>query len=71
MRAAMTRRSISEAAEAIDAIDSPTDGLDDGSLSITSQSTGPVTGIFIIVHQCNFALNVRHYKIAFYAFLSF
>lgn len=42
----MTRRSVTEAEEAIDAIESPTDGLEDGSLTITSQSTGPVTGIF-------------------------
>lgn len=44
MRAAMTRRSLS-ASEAIDEVDSPVDGLEDGSLSIPSQTTGNVTGI--------------------------
>lgn len=43
MRAAMTRRSLS-ASEAIDEVDSPVDGLEDGSLSIPSQTTGNVTG---------------------------
>lgn len=45
MRAAMTRRSVPEAAEAIDAIDSPTDDLDNGSLTIVPQVSGQVTGI--------------------------
>lgn len=45
MRAAMTRRSVSEAAEAIDAIDSPTDDLDNGSLAIVPQTSGQVIGI--------------------------
>lgn len=40
----MTRRSLS-ANEAIDEIDSPVDGLGDGSLSIPSETTGYVTGI--------------------------
>lgn len=40
----MTRRSLS-ASEAIDEVDSPVDGLEDGSLSIPSQTTGNVTGI--------------------------
>lgn len=44
MRAAITRRSLS-ASEAIDEVDSPVDGLEDGSLSIPSQTTGNVTGI--------------------------
>lgn len=44
MRAAMTRRTLTNATEAIDEIDSPVDGLEDGSLSITSQTTGNVTG---------------------------
>lgn len=39
----MTRRSLS-ASEAIDEIDSPVDGLEGGSLSIPSQTTGNVTG---------------------------
>lgn len=39
----MTRRSLS-ASEAIDDVDSPVDGLEDGSLSIPSQTTGNVTG---------------------------
>lgn len=43
MRAAMTRRSLS-ASEAIDEVDSPVDGLEDGSLSIPSQTSGNVTG---------------------------
>lgn len=47
MRAAMTRRSLS-ASEAIDEIDSPVDGLEGGSLSIPSQTTGNVTGTFFI-----------------------
>lgn len=46
MRAAMTRRSLS-ATEAIDEIDSPVDGLESGSLSIPSQTTGNVTGKFL------------------------
>lgn len=40
----MTRRSLS-ASEAIDEVDSPVDGLEDGSLSIPTQTTGNVTGI--------------------------
>lgn len=40
----MTRRTLTSASEAIDEIDSPVDGLEDGSLSITSQTTGNVTG---------------------------
>lgn len=40
----MTRRSLS-ASEAIDEIDSPVDGLEGGSLSIPSQTTGNVTGL--------------------------
>lgn len=44
MRAAMTRRTLPNASEAIDEVDSPVDGLEDGSLSITSQTTGNVTG---------------------------
>lgn len=43
MRAAMTRRSLN-ASEAIDEVDSPVDGLEDGSLSIPSQTSGNVTG---------------------------
>lgn len=39
----MTRRSLS-ANEAIDEIDSPNDGLDYGSLSIPTETTGNVTG---------------------------
>lgn len=39
----MTRRSLS-ASEAIDEVDSPVDGFEDGSLSIPS-TTGNVTGI--------------------------
>lgn len=43
----MTRRSLS-ASEAIDEVDSPTlDGLEGGSLSIPTQTTGNVTGIHI------------------------
>lgn len=42
----MTRRSLS-ASEAIDEIDSPVDGLEGGSLSIPSQTTGNVTGNFL------------------------
>ncbi|XP_055295359.1 sorting nexin-21 [Sitodiplosis mosellana] len=45
MRAAMTRRSLS-ASEAIDEVDSPVDGLEDGSLSIPSQTTGNVTDVW-------------------------
>lgn len=41
----MTRSTLlSNATEAIDEVDSPVDGLDDGSLSITPQTTGNVTG---------------------------
>lgn len=40
----MTRRTLASASEAIDEVDSPVDGLEDGSLSITSQTTGNVTG---------------------------
>lgn len=40
----MTRRTLTSATEAIDEIDSPVDGLEDGSLSITPQTTGNVTG---------------------------
>lgn len=39
----MTRRSLSSN-EIIDEIDSPVDGLEDGSLSIPAQTTGNVTG---------------------------
>lgn len=44
MRAAMTRRNIVNANEAIDEADSPVDGLEDGSLQITPQTTGNVKG---------------------------
>lgn len=51
----MTRRSLS-ASEAIDEIDSPVDGLEDGSLSIPSQTTGNVTGINPLSIQSPFML---------------
>lgn len=46
MRAAMTRRAIN-AAEAIDETDSPVEGLEEGTLSIRSQTTGNVKGMFL------------------------
>lgn len=46
----MTRRSLS-ASEAIDETDSPVDGLEDGSLSIPTQTTGNVTGMTAFVHK--------------------
>lgn len=44
MRAAMTRRTLVNAHEAIDEVDSPTDGLEDGTLTIDSQTTGNIKG---------------------------
>lgn len=40
----MTRRTLVSASEAIDEADSPVDGLEDGALAISSQSTGNVKG---------------------------
>lgn len=44
MRAAMTRRTLVSANEAIDEADSPVDGLEGGTLTIDSQSTGNIKG---------------------------
>lgn len=40
----MTRRTLVNANEAIDEADSPVDGLEDGTLTIDSQSTGNIKG---------------------------
>lgn len=45
MRAAMTRRTLASANEAIDEADSPVDGLEDGTLSIDSQTAGNIKGL--------------------------
>lgn len=58
MRAAITRRSLS-ANEAIDEIDSPIDGLEDGSLSIPSQTTGNVTGMIQLFTSDRNKINVH------------
>lgn len=40
----MTRRTLINASEAIDEVDSPVDGLEDGTLTISSQSSGNIKG---------------------------
>lgn len=43
----MTRRTLVNANEAIDEADSPVDGLEDGTLTIDSQTTGNIKGRYI------------------------
>lgn len=54
----MTHRTLTSASEAIDEVDSPVDGLEDGSLSITSQTTGNVTGNHIFIKKKKFQLRI-------------
>lgn len=58
MRAAMTRRTmVTNAAEAIDEVDSPVDALEEGMLTIQAQSSGNIKGkdssiSFTKLHSC-------------------